>query len=238
MTYADAADYFSAMRGRDEIINSPGGLLDKARRLANWQQAADTQAPAPRKWTVGDVLHGAIGAALGQGYAKGISSALGLGDRMSDKLETAALGIGAAMNTGLIKRSLNKQAEIDQRFEAGPKMLQQRKHAFRLGFMKAVKDLKVMDAPQSEKTAGMMPLPIFNLNPASLLAIPRGIAGAVTGGGRLVGNIAGTADAPDEDEEEITNLQVQKALLEEQLERLSADQQNKKLRKVLAKPRR
>ena len=42
-------------------------------------------------------------------------------------------------------------------------------------------------------------------------------------------------EAPDEDEEDIAKMQVEHSLLQEQLERLSADRRNALMKKLLAK---
>lgn len=226
MGYSDAADYHTAMESRDSIIHGGGSLIDKARRLANWQALVDKKEPAKKQWTFGDVLHGAIGAALGVGVARGASNILGLDERLADKLETAAMGAGAAMNTGVIKWAEDTEAQIGKMNDAIPKIAQQRKHAFRLGFLKAAQDLDLL-----KKEAIV---PVVTLNPADLAAIPRAAAKALTSTGRTLGSLAGTVDAPDETEEALTELEVEKQLLEERLARLQADRRNASLRKVLA----
>lgn len=183
--------------------------------------------------TVGDVLHGALGAAFGAGVAKGVGGMLGVSPRFADKLETAAMAVGAGLNTGVIKMS--EEQEIERLREAAPKMEQQRKHAFRLGFIKAAHDAGAFQSEEQKKVAALLPIPSLVVNPVGLLSIPRGVARGISSGAGIAGSLLGTADAPDEDEQEITSLRVQKELMEEQLQKLKADRRNRELRKVLAK---
>lgn len=229
MTYGDAVNYFQAMQAERSIGSDPSTSFgEKARRMAEFAKLRDRPADQPRRWTVGDVIHGAIGAATGVGMARGLSKLLGLGSRMSDKLETAAMGIGAAMNTGVIKRAADE-----------------RRHAFEMGFAQGLyrsgyfDKVAVADEPDDTdglyKRAAMMP--IFSFDIGGLAEIPRGIGRAVSGFSRSAGSIAGSATALDEDDEELARIQVERALLEEQLERLKADKRNAALKQVLAKRR-
>jgi len=237
MTYADAARYYDAMESRDDIVSGPGNLADKSRELMRWDDLASQEKPKPRRWTFKDVIHGVFGAGLGAGVARGASKAFGLPSSFADKLETAAMGAGAAMNTGAIKWAEDQEkADLERRERLLPKVAEQRKHAFRLGFLKAARDLGLLeDRGKLEKDAFV---PVLALNPADLLSLPRSAAKALTGMGQTAGTMAGFADAPDEGDEELTRLKVKRMLLEEQLDRLRADNRNVQLRKVLAKRKR
>lgn len=229
MTYSDASNVFNAQAIKDQIISGPGSLIDKSRRLANLQALLDKPGEEKHQWTVGDVIHGLIGASIGAGISKGVTSLLPLSDRFKDKLETAAMGVGAAMNTGVIKwAEEDVEAEVDKINKALPKIAAQRRHAFRLGFLKAAKQLGVM-----EKTA-LLPIPVVSLGIGDIVNIPRALARAVTSTGGTVGSLAGSVTSPDATEKELTELELDKALLEEQLERLKADKRNRALRKILA----
>ncbi len=226
MTLRDAADWSQAQEGRDRIMNDPNtGLLEKSRLLAQWSLHADRPAPQPRRWTLGDVLHGAMGAAMGAGVARGVSSTLGLSPRLADKLETAGMGVGAAMNTGVIKRA-----------QVGARVRQLRKHAFRLGAVKGL--LAAGYFGQQAKTAAIIPLPVISLDPASLFEIPKGLAHAATSAGSVGGTAAGLAGSVDEDEEEIARLQAQRVLLEDQIERVRAERRNRVMRQLFEMRRR
>lgn len=212
--------------------------MDKTRRLANFQALANQPDTGRRQWTIGDVLHGAIGAALGLGVARGAGKVLGLDYRTQDKVESIGMGLGAAMNTGLIKaaddarQSLNSMLErID---ELEPKIASCRKHAFRFGVVQALADRGYFQDGQ-EKQAGIMPLPVLNLNPASLMAAPRSLARGVTSAGELAGTALGVADAMDEDDADIARINIERSLLQEQLERLQEGRRNAALKAILAK---
>jgi len=225
MTLADAASYFSASKARNDIMSSGSDLVAKSKALAKFKDLADKPDAATRQWTVGDVIHGAIGAAMGAGVARGAASIFGFSDSFADKLETAGMAAGAAMNTGVIKR-----AEADELDKLSAAALRQRRDAFRFGFLKAAADLGLL-----RKKAAV--LPVVTLNPADLAAIPRSIARSVNSGARSVGEILGTLDTPSKFDENLTSMQVQKAMLEEKLEQIKADRRSQLMRRLLAKRR-
>lgn len=272
MTYDQALDYWRGEKAREQISNQPGSdLLTKSRHMTAFNQLADTPGPGSRPWTIGDVIHGSIGAALGGGFAKGLSEALGFSKRMTDKVETIGMGLGAAKNLGVIKR-----AESETR------------HAFRLGAVKALVDSGYFDktadqlplanrladrqrvfeqkddavnqliaddpdvtdeelddaasdyhkwASDFEKQGAFMPFPVVSLDPTGLLEIPKGIGRMVTGTGGALGSAAAHLDAADESDVDIAKIQVQRELLQQELEKLRADRRNAILRQVLAKRR-
>jgi len=132
------------------------------------------------------------------------------------------------MNTGAIKWA-EADAEIDRINKALPKIAEQRRNAFRFGFLKAAKEMGLF------KKQAFLPVPVITMGVGDILNIPRSMAKAITGAGRTAGSLAGTIDAPDETEEELTKMDLDRMLLEEQLQRLRADKRNTMLRKVLAK---
>ncbi len=226
MSFDHAAAYFNALKARDDILSSGGGLLDKTRQLSNWQQLVDKPAPAQRKWTIGDVVKGIFGAGLGLGVAKGVSAVLPLSERFEDKMETVAMGIGAGMNTGVIKWAQNDAARVAA---AVPKIRQMRKHAFRLGFLKAAVDSGML------KRAMLVPVPVISVGVGDILSIPRAAAKALTSASRTTGSMAGTLTAVDEQEEEMTKEELDRQLLQEQLSQLQAERRNMVLKQVLAR---
>lgn len=269
MTASDAMNFFSAEQARKAIADDPSaGWAEKARSLARFAEQADRPS-GDRRWTVGDVIHGAIGAALGAGLAKGISRSFGLGPAVADKVQTIAMGVGAAMNTGVIKRAedrknafqlgyvqglnatghFNKTATIkeeDGKFvlytKDGSRVLG--RHASREGALKqerAIQQSKHAQADSPEdidrlyKRAAFMPIMSFDIG--GLAEIPKGIGRAISGAGRATGALGGQAMAMDATDEAIAKIQVEKALLEEQLERIEADKRNAALKSILAKRR-
>jgi hypothetical protein len=236
MTYSDALNYYNAMQAQDDIARGPGGLLDTTEAMTEFRRHLNTPAQQPKQLTFGDILHGAIGAALGAGVARGASSALGLSDRFSDKLETIGLGLGAAMNTGYIKSAAEAEAslakQLDRLDELEPKVAAARVDAFRLGFVRGLQD-----AGYFEKGAAVIPLPIVTLDAANMLSVPRSIGKAITSGGEVVGTGLGVADSLDETDEEVSKINVERAILEDRLEQLKADRRNAALKDILAKRR-
>lgn len=212
MTTSDAMDYAQITGAQDSILSGTD-FFKAIQRSTEFAKALRQPGEPPKSFGFGTIFHGALGAAMGAGIARGVSSVLGLPDRFSDKLETAAMGIGAAMNTGILKRS-NAETEV--------------RHAFRLGFAKAASDKGLL------KEAGLVPIPVFSVSPTDLINIPKGVMQAAGTGASALGTAAGTFDAINDDEEELTKMQVEKTLLQERLNRVIAEKKNNAVRRLLA----
>lgn len=219
---------------RDRITNSRMGFMDKVRNLAEVSRDLKENKPETESssFTLGKLLHGAVGAGMGVGIAKGVSKEFNLDPSFSTKLQVASAGLGALMNMGLLKISEEVEKDINQMKTAADQLDKERHHAFRFGFMKGI-----CDSGYFEKTSAVLPIPVLTLDPTQLASIPRSIAKGIGGVGRLGGSLVGSADVPDETDEEITKLQVEQALLEEQLERLKNERHNRALKQLLAKRR-
>jgi len=217
MPYSSAADFAQVQDYRRRVAGDPSrSLVSKARALADVQREIDK--PEPRRgMTFGDVFRGAIGAAAGYGIARGAANAMNVDPEYKGILSAAGAGLGALMNSGMLKRGASEE---------------ERTHAFRFGFVKAARDVGYF-----AKESAFWPIPTVPISPGSVMAIPRGLAGAAARGGQIVGSAIGAADAPDEDEVELAEIQVQKALLEEQLDRLKSERRNRALKRLLAERR-
>lgn len=97
-------------------------FFDQAKQLGRENAIANQPAPKSNVPTLGDVVHGAIGAGIGLGIVNGITKLLGVEGKFKERLQDLAMLAGGAWNTGYIKTS------------------EERRHAFRLGFVKAAYD--------------------------------------------------------------------------------------------------
>lgn len=202
-----------------EIINNPNlGYFEKLQLLAEMrEQESRQQQTAPGRFQT--LLHSIVGAALGSGVAKGVSALLPVSSNFADKLQTIGMGVGALMNSGIIKRSKEILDTITG----------ERKDAFRLGFMKAAVSRGLF------KQAMLMPM--LSIDPAGLFAIPRGIAQATTTAGEYAGGALGAAGNPTESDKDVLQMEAEKEVLKQTLKRLKAARNNRILKQVLAKNR-
>ncbi len=215
MSAEDALRYAEVETARDNMLSGTD-FFKAIQRSTEFASALKRPGESKPAFGLGTLFHGALGAAMGAGIARGVSATLGLPNSFSDKLETAAMGIGAAMNTGILKRS-NDETEI--------------RHAFRLGFAKAAADKGLL------KEAGLLPLPVLTLSPSDVLNLPKGFMQAAGTGASALGTAAGTFDAVDDNEEDLTQMQVEKTLLQERLNRIMAEKKNNAVRRLLAQRR-
>jgi hypothetical protein len=238
MTYSDAAGYAGFESAKDDIVASDLPLLEKLRRIKN---VNDQAARAPKSNTVGKLLSTAIGVGLGLGVAKGVGSLMGLSDDSQSKINWAGAAFGGLM--GLSKSAAaesksedsvkkDKKAKKDKnlisRAAAADLLLanldklaaEDRKNAFRLGFMKAAKAHGYFT-----KTA---------LNPLGLIIDPIVGAGQAA---RSVGSVSGSGlamlDSYDDTDEDIMKMQVEAALLKQQLAKMQAEKKSKLIKRLL-----
>lgn len=226
MSEQSALNYYNTLRARESLATGPGNLFDRSHQLLEFDRRLNQPAPRERRTTYGDVFRGLIGAGIGAGVARGVSNVLGIGDRMSDKLETIGMGLGAAMNTGRIKRASDEDLEYMKMEEKNASMIQQRKHAFRLGFLKAAKDTGMLKEAL---------VPVLAVNPADFLNLPSSVARGLASGADAAGRAVGIAASPTEADVDLTEAEIERELLQEKLDRLRRDREAAALRKVLAK---
>jgi len=218
MTWSDAADYGQAQLAERQLLSDDSmSMLSKANSLGQMRSLSEKPESNNGPTTMGDLIHGAMGGALGLGIAKGVGSVLGLKERTQGRLEDFAMAAGGLWNAGYFK----KKASV---------MEQDAHNAFRLGFVKAALDSGLL------KTGGFAPV-VIPLSPESMMAPIRGLGGLATGAGSLTGSVAGTLDSPDEDDEDLARLQVEKEMLRDQLGRILADRRSRSVKQLLAKRR-
>jgi hypothetical protein len=206
MTLQDAAYQSQITSTKNSILSSNSNWWDKLGQIGDINNQL-YKSDKPK--TFGTVLNTAMGAALGYGLSKGVGSVFGLEDQNQSSLNQSGAFLGAFMG-------FNKSAE-----DVADDIISQRKEAFRYGFMKRAMELGFV------KNA-MNPLSIF-IDPIV------GAANLSRRSGATAGTIAGTADAVDETDEDITKMQVERQLLEHELTKLKAKRMNQALKELLAK---
>jgi hypothetical protein len=206
MTLQDAAHQAQVSTAKNSIFDSNMNWWDKLTQVASINKEL-YKSDKPK--TFGTVLNTAMGAALGYGLSKGVGSLFGLEDQNQSNLNQSGAFLGALMG---FSKSASDTADT---------IIGQRRDAFRYGFMKRAMERGFV------KNA-MNPLSIF-IDPIV------GAANLSRRSGSTAGTIAGTADAVDETDEDITRMQVERQLLEHELTKLRAKRTNQALKDILAK---
>jgi hypothetical protein len=212
MTFEHAAHFATYQQERDRLNQEPD-ILTAIRKATN----LDAQARRPEdklksSGGLGKLVHALIGGVVGYTAARVATSALDLSPEFSNKLQTSAATAGAIM--GFAK-------------SASARTQEEALKAFRLGFLKAAMDRGYF------KTAGFG----LYLDPASVLSLPRAAAEGATRVSSAIGSGIGAASAPDEVEEDLMKMQLEKDLLQQRLKSALVNRQNKRIRDVLAKTR-
>lgn len=206
MTMADAAQLSQLLNARNNVS---GNFFQQAEQLGQLNSAFNAPPPKSNVPTLGDVIHGAIGAGLGLGVARGVTNILGIDGKFKDRLEDLGMLVGGARNIGYMKTS------------------EERRHAFRLGFLKAAYDKGLL------KEAAIAPVNI-PLTPDLITAPFRfGTNLAKTTGG-LAGTAAGIAASPSSEDEAIAKVQVETELLKRRLAQLEGERKNRLVKALLA----
>lgn len=210
MTFDNAAAYAVYQDARDRFRSDPD-ILTAIRKVTNLEREAKKESPKNKGSSLGKLVNSVVGGVMGYTAAKAISSVMDLSPEFSTKLQTSAATTGALM--GLLKSASAKDPNAAIT-------------AFRIGFLKAA-----MDSGYFKKTAavGLM------VDPASLLSLPRAAAEGAARVSSAVGTGIGAASAPDEVEEDLLKLQLEKQLLQQRLRSAIVNRQNRRIRDVLAK---
>ncbi len=213
MTIQQATEYAAYETAKANVVGSQSlDLFEKARILGRINELAQ-QNDVQRPVGLADVMGGLVGAGVGAGIARTVSSLFGLSDRFSDKLETAAMGLGAYLNTGMNKRSNDMDSE---------------RLAFRIGFLKAATQQGYF------KEAGALPVPVVAVTPESLLEIPRGFASATIGASRGAGALLGALGSDEKADRKVTEIDAQDALLRNELAKQRALRTSRLIAHILA----
>jgi len=187
--------------------------LDPSAELTRIQGTIPGQSKKEEGFTLGKLFKAVVGAGIGLGASRVAGNLLDVKDTQQPYLDAVSAGLGALVNSGILKQS-------------------EARDAFRLGFVKAA-----LAAGYFEKDAGMWPVPILDVSPSGLLAIPRGLAGAVTTAGSALGSTASTLGETDTADAEVAEINAQNTLLQEELSKLKAQKRVQTLKKLLAKRR-
>lgn len=191
----------------------------KVLALQALQDAVEHSPHEPPMLTVEAIVKGAVGAGLGYAGASILGKFLGASDSTITAMRVAGAGLGTMLNTGMLKSS-----QADERV------------AFRIGFLKAARDLGCFGPPMGPavKVAAMVPVAIPMTLDTVLSPIRAGYNMYSQGTGAL-GAGAAALDAPDSADEDITKMDLEREELNQQAARLEANRRNKILKEILAR---
>jgi hypothetical protein len=226
MSLQDAANLVTVAQGQNAILNDRTmNPFDKARALEAVQSAASAS-PQQGLLSVGDLVRGAIGAGLGYGASTLLGSMVGADPSTLTLVQRLGMGLGTLMNTGLL---MNKMSAAQDEKE--------RRHAFRLGFVRAAMDLGLvnddhMTPAELVKDAGVVgTVPIVEAfkTPIDFATNIGGVA--ATTGGALLGHLTGDT----QDDVDLTNMAIQDRELQDRANRIQQGRQSALLKQVLDK---
>lgn len=216
MSLQDAADLISVSRAEQDVIHDPTlNMWDKARALTAIQDAAAAQPQHPSLITTGDLARGAVGAGIGYGVGTLMGKLFGVAPTTMSTFKNMGMGLGTLVNTGMLK--MNKSA-------------QERRDAWRLGFMKAALDLDLIK--RFEKTGGFGDV-VVPITPEYLTAPIKAVSGlghqAAINAGALTGQMLneGPADV------DVARMRLEKRELEDTEQNLLRQRRQSMIKKVL-----
>ncbi len=217
MSWESGKNQLDAERAEREILEDPSlGYLGKAKALETLHNAI--KQPGPKGVQMSDMAKGALGAGLGAGVGTIMGRFFGAKPSTINILQNAGMGLGSLLGTGVVKMSHDRTNE-------------ERKHAFRLGFVKAALELGMItadEAPTVKEATFILPAD-FLLTPWRT-ALQAGNA-AATNTGALAGNLTGF----DSTDQEVTGMLLEQRELEGKAEQLEAQRRSQALRSVLNK---
>jgi len=212
----DPLRFAQMQSAREGLMSGSGSILDRAQNVQRFDSLASAYKPS-KGLTFGHVLRGAIGGAIGTGVARTVSSMFGLGEDSRRRLIDYGAMSGAALNSGYFK---------------GGSDMEMRKHAFRLGFLRAALNSNLW------KQAAMLTAPLaIPLSPDSLTAPVRAAGGAAGSAAMNTGALLGALTAPDEGDVDVAKLQLHRAMLEARLSELETQRRSRLVRQILEKRR-
>lgn len=213
MTWNDAKNQLDAERTEREILEDPSlGYWGKTRALQTLHNAL--KQPGPAGIQLGDLAKGAVGAGLGAGVGTIMGKLFGAKPSTLNTLQNAGMGLGSLLGAGVVKMSQDRTIE-------------ERRHAFRLGFVKAALALGLLDEEELKKEA------VFVLPAEALLTPWRTAVQAGGTGATNIGAIAGNLSGMDETDRDITGMLMEQRELEAQGDKLESQSRAQKLRSLL-----
>lgn len=219
MTAQDAYYWNAVRETRSRIVNDNTlNLWDKSKIVSQLDRLNARPAPDGRV-PFKSVVNSLVGAGFGYGAAALGGKLLGLSAPAYSKLTTAGLGLGAFMNSGMVK--LNSYTYADRQ--------EDRVNAYRLGFL-----MRAKQAGYFDKQAAA---PLFVVTPGDVGGMVGGASTAAKGFAGRVGSILGAVTSPNADDADLAKLEAEEDLLRQRLRELLASRKSNVLRDVLSKRR-
>jgi hypothetical protein len=229
MSLQDAAAMISVQQAQDRIMQDPSlTLWGKVKAVETINRAARST-PVKQPWvTPGQVIRGAIGAAIGYKAGDILARYLGADEGTAQNARRAGIGLGTLLNTGVIGMP-KTAAEIESIHRRDAR------NAVMLGFLKGARDSGLIEnrdycaAGITKKVAYVAVTPdVFTAPVTSAASTTRGIAATAGGlGAHIMGE--------DSTDEKIQRMMVEKRQLDAEAERLRAARTNRLLQKVLSR---
>jgi hypothetical protein len=210
MTLENGAAWFTVHKAKQDILNDPSmGVFGKAEALGALNRAVKAPGASQHQLTIGDMIHGAVGAGLGLGAGALMGKLFSLPNSVTSVMQGAGVGLGTMFMTGL-----------------GMKTAAEREHAFELGFVKAALDLGLI------KESGIMGvIPLTDMVTAPFTA-------ATSIGKSLASNAGaalGTLDSLDDNDSRLAQMEIESRELNGTADDLEAKRRQQVLRQILSR---
>ncbi len=220
MTLQDASNLINIAKAEQDVLKDPTlNMWDKARALTSIQNAA-AAAPQSTPWvTSGDVARGAIGAGVGYGAATLMGRMLGVSEGTLGTFQNMGMGLGTLLNTGMMKMNSSNNTE------------QERRDAWRLGFMKAAVDLGLLDRFAKHGGFGDVMIP---LTPEYITAPIKGLSELSHQAAVNTGAIAGQMLNEGPADVDVERMRLEKRQLEDSEHNLIRQRRQQMIHKILS----
>lgn len=216
MTAQDAYYWNSVREAKHRVRQDPTlTLWDRSKIISQIDRMEARPAPDGRI-PFRSVMGALVGGGLGYGAAALGSKFLGLSDGSYHTLTRAGFGLGALMNSGMVK--LNSYTYADHQ--------QDRINAYRTGFLKQAAKCGYFD-----KKASVAPM--FVVTPSDVSGAATGALSAGRGVAGRLGSILGAVTSPSESDASIAEIEAEGDLLRQRLREILRSKSEKKLTEIL-----
>ena len=224
MSLQDAANLININHAKAELAHDDSlTFWGRMKAIESIDAAAAFQEDSGPMVTVSDVIKGAVGAGLGYGVGAAVGSFLGFSPATKSNLKLLGAGLGTLMNTGIL--GMNKTSEEQEAEDT----LRDIRNAVRFGFLKGAHDSGLLENPRFLK------LGFLAITPDTIAAPVKAVSGMTSTLGSAGGATAATIFGDDEADEKISQMMLEKRLMERQADRIRQQQRNKLIAGILAK---
>lgn len=214
MTARDAYFYNAAREARNRVVSDDTlSLWEKSRIVANMDREFNKPAPDGRI-PFSSVVKSLVGGTIGYAGAALGSRLLGMSGPGYERMKTLGFGLGALMNSGIVKSG---SADVAR----------DRERAFTIGFVKRAYQRGYFKQGRA----------FFAVTPQDIVAVPRGAFTGVRNLFGAAGGITGAALSPSSADAELSELEVEEKLLRDYLVNQQLTSRTRKLQELLRRRR-